>query len=93
MRLRAVLLVATLLPALTFADDSLTVAVASNFQFAATKVAARFTAATGIDVHLVAGSTGKLYAQIVNSAPYDVFLAADTARPRKLVEDGFASAE
>ena len=93
MRLRAVLLLATLLPVLTLADDSLTVAVASNFQFAVIKVAARFTAATDIDVDIVAGSTGKLYAQIVNGAPYDIFLAADKARPRKLVEDGIASAE
>lgn len=93
MRLRAVLLLATLLPVLALADDSLTVAVASNFQFAVTKVASRFTATTDIDVHVVAGSTGKLYAQIVNGAPYDIFLAADKTRPRKLVEDGIASAE
>ena len=34
------------------------------------------------------GSTGKLYAQIKNGAPFDVFFAADVKRPRLLEEDG-----
>lgn len=37
-------------------------------------------------IEIVAGSTGKLYAQIVHGAPYDLFLAADQARPTRLVE-------
>ena len=31
-----------------------------------------------------------LYAQIVNGAPYDVFLAADTKRPKRLEEEALA---
>lgn len=68
----------------------LTVAVASNFLDTATTVAAQFTDDTGIPVRLVAGSTGKLYAQIENGAPFDVFLAADQLRPQLLAERGFA---
>ena len=89
----AVLLLVTALPAVTFADASLTVAVASNFQITARKIALRFSESTGIEVRIIAGSTGKLYAQIVNGAPYDVFLAGDTERPAKLVEDTVADSE
>ena len=92
-RVRAALLIATLLPAFALAGDRLTVAVASNFQFTATKIATRFTESTGIDVRIVSGSTGKLYAQIVNGAPYDVFLAADTDRPMRLAKSGVGSSE
>lgn len=67
-------------------------AVASNFLAAADELGEEFTATTGIAVRLSPGSTGKLYAQVRHGAPYDVFLAADAARPRKLVEEGFALA-
>ena len=68
----------------------LSVAVASNFHDTARDVAAAFTAATGVRVEFSSGSTGKLYAQIVNGAPYDLFLAADVVRPRRLVDEGRA---
>ena len=79
-----------LTPLLSFADDGLSVAVASNFQSAAAEIAAGFTRTTKTPVRISAGSTGKLYAQIVNGAPYDVFLAADTARPKLLEDAGLA---
>ncbi len=43
-------------------------------------------------MRISSGSTGKLYAQIVNGAPYDVFLAADSARPALLEASGAAVA-
>jgi len=70
-----------LLPELVAAAGPLTVAVASNFAPAAAAIATRFMADTGNDVRISAGSTGKLYAQIANGAPYDIFLAADSERP------------
>lgn len=75
------------------AADGLVVAVASNFQSAAREVSAEFTEATGIPVRITSGSTGHLYAQIVNGAPYDVFLAADVERPQLLVDGELADAE
>ena len=74
------------------ADDSETqqihVAVASNFSGAAKAIAARFQKRTGHRVILVFGATGKHYAQIINGAPIDVFLAADEHRPRQLEREG-----
>jgi molybdate transport system substrate-binding protein len=85
-RLVTILLAATWLPA-AFAEP-LTVAAASNFTRPAHELAASFEARTGTPVRLVVGSTGKLYAQIVHGAPFDVFLAADAERPLRLVDDG-----
>lgn len=66
--------------------ERITVAVASNFLTTARDIAAVFEAETGHDVALVHGSTGKLFAQIRAGAPFDVFLAADQARPARLAE-------
>ncbi len=57
------------------------VAVAANFAETARALAPRFRAATGHSVRFVVGSTGKLAAQIMQGAPFDILLAADTARP------------
>ena len=70
--------------------DTATIAVATNFKTTLEKLETEFEAESGYAVQIVSGSTGKLYAQIVNGAPYDVFLAADQARPERLVEDGAA---
>jgi len=59
------------------------VAVASNFTAPAKEIAARFKARTGHDATLSFGSSGQFFAQIVNGAPYGVFLSADAERPRK----------
>ncbi len=92
MHLRALGLVALLVgPAL--ADDSVTVAVASNFSRPAAELAEQFAGESGIHVRVSNGSTGKLYAQILNGAPFDIFLAADAERPLLLAEAGYAEAE
>jgi len=85
--LAAFLLIAAL-PAVHAGEVS--VAVAANFTEAARELAARFAAATGHRARLSFGSTGQLYAQISNGAPYEVFLAADSERPRKVDSTGHA---
>lgn len=79
---------ATLLPRLLFADDIVTVAVASNFAVTAEEISTAFTRESGTPVRLSSGSTGKLYAQIINGAPFDVFLSADAERPLLLEQSG-----
>jgi molybdate transport system substrate-binding protein len=72
--------------------DDVTVAVAANFAVAAGQIGAEFHRQTGHDIRLSAGSSGKLYAQIANGAPYDVFLSADVERARRLQQDRLAVA-
>jgi len=77
-----------MLLATTSVADEIRVAVAANFRYAIEDLAPRFERASGNDVVLIFGSTGKHFAQIENGAPFDVFLAADELRPRMLEEDG-----
>ncbi|MES9963003.1 MAG: molybdate ABC transporter substrate-binding protein [Candidatus Sedimenticola sp. 20ELBAFRAG] len=72
------------------ASDEIRVAVASNFTEVMKRLAARFEERTGHRVKLIFGSTGKHYAQIKNGAPFDLFFAADSKRPRLLEEEGAA---
>lgn len=68
------------------ADEAL-VAVATNFSDVMDRLDAKFEAGSEYELTVVTGSTGKLYAQIANGAPFDVFLSADQERPRLLVEE------
>ncbi len=79
---------ALLLCCLTAQADELHLAVASNFSAPARSLAAAFERHSGHRTVISSGSTGKLYAQIVNGAPYDIFLAADSRRPALLEAGG-----
>ena len=75
---------AALLATQSLSAAELRVAVASNFRHAMDSLADRFEAATGHEVTVIVGSTGKHYAQIVNGAPFDAFFSADVERPLRL---------
>lgn len=82
------IIVAGLLPTRAAADE-VSVAVAANFTDASKNIAAAFEEKTGNDVKLSFGSTGSLYTQITQGAPFQIFLAADQTRPQKTVDEGF----
>lgn len=65
-------------------DGELRIAVASNFKGPAAEIVEKFQKQTDSNVTLTVGSTGKLYAQIRNGAPFDVFLSADSETPERL---------
>jgi len=69
-------------------DSTLTVAVAANFISPMRTLAVDFEAETGIALKLVFGSSGQLFAQTQNGAPFDVFLSADEAKPLALERAG-----
>ena len=66
------------------------VASAANFYPTLNKIKQLFEKSTEHKVTIIRGSTGKLYAQIMHGAPYDIFLSADSDRAEKLVTQGKA---
>lgn len=80
-------LAVTGLPALGQAAQA-RIAVAGNFAAPMKSIVTAFQQHSGHRVLLSFGSTGKLYAQIKNGAPFDALMAADQRRPRLLEEEG-----
>src|SRR5262249_1377742 len=69
----------------------ISVAAASDLNFAMQEIAARFEAQSGHHVKIASGSSGNFYAQIVNGAPFDLFLSADIHYARQLEQGGLTS--
>lgn len=80
----------TLLASTLVNATEIRVAVAANFAQTMKEIATVFEKETGHKVALTQGSTGKLYAQISQGAPFDVLLSADDETPEKLVREGKA---
>ena len=68
------------------------VAVAANFAVPLRQLAEDFARHSGHTLRVSSGATGKLYAQIVNGAPFEVFLSADSATPERLEKEGLVVA-
>jgi molybdate transport system substrate-binding protein len=73
-------------------NEPVRVAVAANFLGTLRSLEPAFEEATGHRMVITSGSTGLLYAQIRNGAPFDVLLSADQERPRLLAAEGFGAA-
>lgn len=67
---------------------ALRIASAANFYPTLKKITKNYEASSNNKITIIRGSTGKLYAQIVRGAPYDIFFSADSVRIDKLVEQG-----
>lgn len=71
----------------------LTVAAASDLQFAMGEIAPAFEKATGKTVKLSFGASGSFVAQVAAGAPFDLFFSADESYPKRLIEAGLAVPE
>lgn len=85
--LRALLLMCSLVPIMSLAETA-NVAAASNMQFALQEIAARYQKDSGHSLRLVFGSSGNLYRQISQGAPFQLFLSADEAYVQQLAAAG-----
>jgi len=68
--------------------ETVNVAVAGNFTAPMKTIASEFEKDTGHKAQLSFASSGKFFAQIKNGAPFQVFLSADTQKPKRLEQDG-----
>ncbi len=67
----------------------ITVAAASSLRFVMDELVRAFQRENqGVKVRVTYGSSGNFFAQLVQQAPFDVFLSADAVYPRRLVEQG-----
>lgn len=69
------------------------IAVAANFTDAVKEIVAAFQAKTGHEAVLSFGSSGALYTQITQEAPFEIMLSADAERPKKIIEEGLGVAD
>jgi len=68
--------------------EEITIAAASDLNFAFREISAEYEKTTGHHVRLSLGSSGNFFAQIQNGAPFDLYFSADIAYPKKLEEAG-----
>jgi molybdate transport system substrate-binding protein len=68
--------------------QSVTIAVAANMKDAFAEINTAFRETSKADVRVVFGSSGNFSAQIMNGAPYSLFIAADEYFPLELYKNG-----
>ena len=64
------------------------VAAAADMNVVFAELITRFGAVHDVDVSVAYGSSGTFYAQLLNQAPFDMFLSADVAYPNQLAARG-----
>ncbi|RJY16941.1 molybdate ABC transporter substrate-binding protein [Parashewanella spongiae] len=70
----------------TYAADSPAIAAAANVRFALHAIAQQFTQETHLTIRPSYGSSGQLTQQILNGAPFEIFISADSHYPLLLEE-------
>ena len=70
--------------------EEITIAAASDLNFAFKELVTEYQKATGNHVKLSLGSSGNFFSQIQNGAPFDLYFSADIGYAKKLEEAGLA---
>lgn len=71
--------------------DTIKVFVASSAKLAMTEIAGEFKKSNpNDDIIMTFSATGKAYQQLTNGMEYDIFMAADSKHPEKIVADAMA---
>jgi molybdate transport system substrate-binding protein len=76
-----------------YGQGKILVAAASDLKFALDSVISVFKKSNSGTVEVTYGSSGKLFEQISNGAPFDIFFSADIEYPNKLKEKGLTASD
>ena len=71
-------------------SKKVTVATAANMESAMEALTEAYANKSGVEFELIVGSSGKLTAQIMEGAPYDIFVAANMKYPEAVYKGGKA---
>ncbi|MDH5719442.1 MAG: molybdate ABC transporter substrate-binding protein [Spirochaetia bacterium] len=71
-------------------SEKITLAVAANAQYALSEIIAAFEKKYSVKPQMTVSSSGKLTAQIIHGAPFDIFLSADMKYPQTLYEKKYS---
>lgn len=69
-------------------NSPLRIAVAANFTPALKELLVEFHQQTQIPTQIISGASGALFLQISHGAPFDIFISADSHRPKLLEQKG-----
>jgi molybdate transport system substrate-binding protein len=70
--------------------EKFTIAAAANMQFAVAELASAYAQQTGNQCDIVTSSSGKLTAQVIEGAPFDILLSADMKFPEEIYKKGLS---
>jgi molybdate transport system substrate-binding protein len=70
--------------------EKITIATAANMESAMEALTKTYTDKTGAEFEIIVGSSGKLTAQIMEGAPFDIFVAANMKYPEAVYVGGKA---
>ena len=73
------------------AQTKIIVAVAANMQYTMEALKTEFNKTDKTEIDVVLGASGNLTQQIMQGAPFDIFVSADTSFPQKLAASNFAA--
>jgi len=85
---RWIAIVLGMIAACSASAQEITVAAASDLQFAMPELVRNFEQQTRAHVKVSYGSSGNFFSQIQNGAPFDVYFSADISYPQKLEASG-----
>ncbi len=85
-------IIVVLLFVLNASAQKITVAVAANLRYTMEALKAEFNKTDKTQIAVVLGASGNLTQQIMQGAPFDIFISADTSFPKRLSDAGLAVA-
>ena len=71
--------------------QSIRIAAAADLRWALEEVSAAFQRENPVKIEITYGSSGNFHTQLMNKAPFDLFLSADVSYPENLVESGLGT--